>query len=193
VAIEHGGTVPGDTRGYEGTESTQVGQVRFLTKVCFMWGAPNGTVPQPILQVNGVEQCVGPKTGWEARGVEKTPYHDAEGLFQAFNSAILRRSVGAGGFDDKAVFGDDLAELRGTGEFDILVHANRAGPCSCPGGRVWSETRQGWRPCLVRNTSKMLTDGSFEVVRKHRGGEEAPGIAAAGIRDEAVRIVSVVR
>jgi hypothetical protein len=69
----------------------------------------------------------GPKTGWEARGVEKPPYHDAEVLAQAFNSAILRGSVGAGGFDDVAVFGDDLAELRGTGEFATLVHTNRAG------------------------------------------------------------------
>jgi hypothetical protein len=49
VAIELGETLPGDTRGDEGTESTQVGQVGFLTKVCFMWSAPNGTVPQPIL------------------------------------------------------------------------------------------------------------------------------------------------
>jgi hypothetical protein len=63
VAIELGGTVPGDTRGDRKAESTQVGQVGFLTKVCFMWGAPNGTVPQPILQVNGVEQRVGPKNG----------------------------------------------------------------------------------------------------------------------------------
>jgi hypothetical protein len=149
VAIELGGTVPGDTRGDEGTESTQVGHVGFLTKVCYMWGAPNGTVPQPILQVKGVEQCVGPKTGWEARGVEKTPYHDAKGLVQAFNLAILRGSVGASGFDDVAVFGDDLAELRGTGRIERGVFLS-------------------WRPCLVRNMSRMLTGGSFEVVRKHQ-------------------------
>ena len=150
-----------------------MGQVGFLTKVCFIWGAPNGTVPQPIFQVDGVEQCIGPETGWEARGVEKTPYHDAEGLVQAFNSAILRGSVGAGGFDDIAVFGDDLAELLGTGEFATLVHANRA-----------------WRVLVLEAVSgqKHVEDVDWWLLR---GGVEAPGLAAAGISDKAVGIVSV--
>jgi hypothetical protein len=69
-----------------------VGQVRLLTKVCFVCGDPNGTVPQSILQVHGVDQSIRPKTGWETRGVKKNPYHDAEGLAQTCNSAILRGS-----------------------------------------------------------------------------------------------------
>jgi hypothetical protein len=156
VAIEHGGTVPGDTRGDEGTESTQVGQVKFLTKVCFMWGAPNGTVPQPILQVNGVEQCVGPKTGWEARGVEKTPYHDAEGLVQAFNAAILRESAGAGGFVDIPCLET------------ILRNSAERGNSPPWSTRIERGVFLSWRPCLVRNILRMLTGGSFEVVLKHQ-------------------------
>jgi hypothetical protein len=40
-----------------------------------------------------------------------------------------------------------------------------------------------WRPCHVKDVDGWLL----------RGGEEAPGIAAAGIRDKTVGIVSVVR
>jgi hypothetical protein len=37
----------------EEAEST-VGQVWLLTNVCFVRVAPNGTVPQPILELHGV-------------------------------------------------------------------------------------------------------------------------------------------
>jgi hypothetical protein len=72
------------------------------------------------------------------------------------------------------VFGDDLTELRGTGEFATLVHANRA-----------------WRVLVLEAVSgqKHVEDVDWWLLR---GGVEAPGLAAAGISDKAVGIVSVV-
>jgi hypothetical protein len=49
------------------------------------------------------------------------PYHDAEGLVEAFDSTILRGRVGAGWFNDIAVFRDVLPEVFGAGEFTTLV------------------------------------------------------------------------
>jgi hypothetical protein len=47
---------------------------------------------------------IGHKTGRETRGVQKAPYHDAEGLIESYYSTILRGSVGAGWFDNIVIF-----------------------------------------------------------------------------------------
>lgn len=56
-----------------------------------------------------------------------TSYHDAGWLVEAFDSTVLRGSVGAGWFDDIAVLRDDLPEVFGMGEFATLVDADRTG------------------------------------------------------------------
>jgi hypothetical protein len=53
----------------EEVEITYMGQVMLPTQVCIVWGAPNGTVPQQIHEVRGVDQCIGPKSGWETQVV----------------------------------------------------------------------------------------------------------------------------
>ena len=65
------------------------------------------------------------------------------------------------------MFGDDLAEIGRSGEFTTLIHADRAGRVlvlEAVSGQKHVENVDGW----------FL-----------RVGEEAPGIAAAGIRDKA--------
>ena len=66
-----------------------MGQLGLLIKVCFVWGALDGSVPQHILQVHGVDQCVGPKTGqkhvenvdgWFLRVGEEAPGIAAAGI-----------------------------------------------------------------------------------------------------------------
>jgi hypothetical protein len=72
AVIGLGRTVTGDMEiGGEEAASTFMGQSCFPLKYASysVWGAPNGTVPQQIHEVHGVDQCIGPKSGWEIQGV----------------------------------------------------------------------------------------------------------------------------
>jgi hypothetical protein len=57
VVIELCGTVTGDTGGVtRESKASKWGRSGF-----FVWGTPNVTEPQPILEVHSMEQCIGPK------------------------------------------------------------------------------------------------------------------------------------
>ena len=84
------------------TEDTKVGEIRLPRRVCLKGGLRNGTMPQPVLQVDRVEKREAPEPRRETSRVKQCTDNGAKSTIQSFNLAIHPRRVGASGLNDIA-------------------------------------------------------------------------------------------
>ena len=76
------------------------------------------------MDVDCVKECRRPEGSWESRAVEEGPDLDGEFIVHYLGCAVLRWTVGAGGFDYVVELLHEVEEVCTSGQFAALIGAN---------------------------------------------------------------------